>query len=178
MSDAAPAWVAEHLRAGERAVWWARPARAGALAILAYTTITAAVLVGSYRAGFDSPGILLEGAPALVVALLGVLLEAGRRLTRLLRTSYVVTDDRLYVVTSRFATDVQAIPLSRLARVELRQSPLGRLLGYWSAEVRAYGEAERSRVVVRAIADGPGLFGQLSVGLERAARASWVVRGD
>lgn len=174
----APEWVRAHLRPGEDARWWGRAAPAGVLAVLAYAAVTTAAIVISYVYGFERGGLILTGAPALVVAVAGILFESARRVARLLRTSYVVTDERLYVITARFATDVQVVPLARVARIELRQGPLGRLLRYWTADVRAYGEEERGRVRVRAVRDGPGLLGQLGRGATENARASWLLHGD
>lgn len=173
-----PAWVRAHLGPGERARWWARPASAGVAAVLLSGSVAVGATIVSFALGYSRGGLLLTGAPALVVALGGVVLEVARRVLRLLRTSYVVTDERLYVLTSRFTTDLQVVPLAAIARVELRQGPLGRLFGYWSARVGTHGEAARPRVLVRAIEDGPGLLEQLSRGAAENAQPEWILGGS
>lgn len=177
MMGAPPSWAIEHLRPGEAPRWWARPSMVGIVPILASTVAAVAAIVASYAWGFDQPGLILTGIPALVLALGGLLIRGGQRFVRLRSTSYVVTRDRLYVITSRLTSDVKTVPLARVTRVSLQQGPLGRALGYWSAEVRAFG-SEASHVVVPAIRDGQGLLDELGSGMDRSANANWLLRGD
>lgn len=173
----APEWTRAHLQPGEAPRWWGRPTAAGVAAVALSGALTVTVLVGSFLLGFDAPGLVLTGAPALSVAVAGALFETGRRVARLLRTSYVVTEERLYVITSRFTTDVQSVPLERLARVEVRQSPLGRALGYWTLRVRAQGANEKTQVSIRAVRDGAGLADELARSYDRTANLAWLRQG-
>lgn len=172
-----PPWATAHLRPGEAPIWWAKPSRYG-LAPIGLSTVAGALAIGvmAYY-GVERPGAVLTGLPALVLAVGGLLLELGRRVMRLLFASYVITDERLYVITSFIETDVRTLPLARVSRVTLRQGPLARLLGLWTARISAYGEA-RASVRVAAIRDGDGLLREASAGMARSARADWLVRGD
>lgn len=174
---AVPAWVQAHLRPGEEALWWARPSLVGLVPILSSAVVTAALLLVSEHFGIREPGSLLEGTPALVLALGGLFVETVRRFLRLRYTSFVLTRDRVYVVTTVFTADVRSVPLSRLSVVDVRQGPFGRALGYWSATLSTYGSEERA-VRMPAIRDGPGLLREAGAGLRRGANASWLMHGD
>lgn len=172
-----PPWATAHLRPGEAALWWAKPSRFG-LAPIGISTLAGALAIGATAYyGVDRPGALFTGLPALVLAVGGLLIELGRQVMRLLFASYVITDERLYVITSFIETDVRTVPLARVSRVTLRQGPLARMFGLWTARVAAYGEG-RSSVQVQAIRDGDGLLRETSAGMTRSARADWLVRGD
>lgn len=172
-----PAWATAHLRPGEAALWWAKPSRFG-LAPIALSTLVGALAIGATAYyGIERPGALVTGLPAIILAVGGLLIELGRQVMRLLFASYVITDERLYVITSFIETDVRTVPLARVSRVTLRQGPLARVFGLWTARVAAYGEA-RASVQVQAIRDGDGLLRETSAGMTRSARADWLVRGD
>lgn len=172
----APPWARAHLRPGEEALWWARPSLFGLVPIVLSTLAAGAGVAVSAYYGYERPG-LLTGAPALALAVGGLLLELGRRALRLGFTSYVVTTERVYAITSFLATDVRSVPLSRVSRVVVRQGLAGRALGLWTATVSGYGEARQS-LRIPAIRDGRGLLDHASGGMARAANADWLVRGD
>lgn len=172
---------ARHVRPGERVLWEARPSMVGLVPILLSALGAIAGLAATTYFRVDQPGLLLTGVPALVVAVLGILAESGRRFLRLRFTSYLVTEERLYVVTSFVSTDVRAVPLARASRVSVRQGIFGRALGFWSAEVTTYDagrEREQRAVSIPAIRDGPGLLQHVSAGLRRNANVAWLRRGD
>lgn len=172
----APPWATENLRPGEEPLWWARPSLLGLVPIVLSTAAAGAVLALTTYYGFEEPGIV-RGTPALVLAVGGLLVEFARRFVQLRFSSYVITDDRLYVVTSFLTTDARSVPLSRVSRVVVRQGLLGRVFGVWTAAVTAYGEA-RTSVQVQAIRDGDGLLRAVQDGTARGANAEWLVRGD
>lgn len=176
MSDAAPAWVRAHLRPDERVRWWARPSLVGIVPILASSVAAVSYLVASVLFDLEQPG-LLTGAPALLLAAAGILVEFVRRFVKLRYTGYVVTDDRLYEITSFLTTNARSIPLSKATHVAVRQGLFGRLFGYWSARVSGY-KSEAGAVELPAIRDGEGLLREASAGLRRGANVSWLLRGD
>lgn len=176
MSEAPP-WVTAHLRPGESPVWWAKPSLLGVFPILLSTAVGVIVLLVSIRMGIEDPAAFVTGAPAIILALGGLAIELARRIVRLVFASYVITRDRLYVITSFLTTDVRSVPLSRVSRVVVRQGVLARVFGLWTAHVTAYGEAKTS-VQVLAIRDGVGLLREAQAGTARGANADWLVRGD
>lgn len=173
--SAPPAWVAAHLRPGERVRWWGRPSLVGLAPILASAAGGAAYLALSVWLRVEEPG-LLTGAPALVVAVLGLLLETGRRFARLRFTTFVVTDERFYAITSFFETDVKSVPLGRVSHVSMRRGVSGALLGFWTARVGVHGA--EGALAVPAMRDADALLRELSEGQRRAADAAWLLRGD
>lgn len=176
MSAPVPAWVLPHLRPGETPRWWGRPSLVGLVPIAASLLAGVAYLVATQRLGLEEPGPL-QGTAALVVALAGLLAEAARRFTRLRFTTFVVTDERFYAITTFLATDVRAVPFSRVSHVALRQGPAGALLGFWSARIGVTGE-EKGALRVPAIRDGESLLREVLEGQRRGADAAWLLRGD
>lgn len=173
--------IAAHVRAGEVVRWSARPSLVGLLPILASAALTSAGLVATTYYGIEEPGVLLTGAPAFALAVLGILAEAARRFVRLRFTTFAITDERVYEVTSFFTTRVRAVPLSRATHVELRQGLFGRALGFWSGEISLYDtgpDAQTRAIRIPAIRDGPGLLQEMSAGLRRGANVAWLRRGD
>lgn len=173
--------IAQHVRPGETIRWSARPSLVGLLPILASAAATAAGLVATTYYGIEEPGMLLTGAPAFALAVLGILAEAARRFVRLRFTTFAITDERVYEVTSFFTTRVRAVPLARAAHVTLRQGLFGRALGFWTGEISLYesGGSEQARAIrIPAIRDGPGLLDEMSAGLRRGANVEWLRRGD
>lgn len=164
-----------HLRPGEEARWWCRPSLVGLVPILASAAAGAAYLVASVVYGFEEPGIL-SGAPAVFVASAGLAIELVRKLIRLRFTTYVVTDERLYAITTFLESDVKSIPLSRVSHVRVRRGPMGALLGFWNARVGIHGE--QGALSVPAIRDGERLLAEVSDGQRRGADAAWLLRGD
>jgi membrane protein YdbS with pleckstrin-like domain len=144
---------------------------------LASTALAAAATLLSARFNIREPGTILEGTPALVVALGGLVVEAVRRFLRLRYTSFVITRDRVYVITSMFTTNTRSVPISRLSAVHVRQGPFGRWFGYWSATLASYGSEDKS-IAMPAIRDGRGLLQEASAGMRRGANAAWLTRGD
>lgn len=176
--SAVPEWVRAQLRPGEEVVWWARPSLVGLVPILASTLFGVAFVVVTSTYGYQQPSVLsLTGTPALLVALGGVLLESARRFVKLRFTTYVITRERFYAITSFLETNARGVPLARMTSVALRQGLAGRLFGFWSATLGVYGEG-RGVVQVLAIRDGEGLLREASEGQRRGANAAWLLRGD
>lgn len=177
MDDIADAFMREHVRPGERIVWKARPSLVGLVPILASGLGAIAFLATTAYLGIDEPGVVLRGTPALVVAVLGVLLGTGRRFIQLRFTTFVVTDERFYAITSFLETNARSVPLARMSGVSLRQGVFGRVLGLWHARIATYGEGERA-LDLPAIRDGEGLLREASAGMRRGANVAWLTRGD
>lgn len=176
-SARAPPWAEEHLRPGEEVVWWCRPSLYGLAPILASAALGGLLLYLSVRFDVREPGALFTGTPALLLAIGGILVEAARKFVRLRYTTFVITRERLYAITTFLTTNARSVPLSRASLVTVRQGPVGRLLGFWTAHVTTYGEGGQ-RMEVPAIRDGEGLLREASLGMRRGANASWLLRGD
>lgn len=176
MSGPAPAWVLANLRPGEEPLYWCRPSMIGILPIFASTVAGITILVAQHTWGLESPG-LVQGQPALVLAVMGLTGGFVRQLARLRFTTYVVTRERFYALTTFFARDAKSVPLSRVSTVSVRRGAMGWLLGYWSARVGLYGE-ERSAIQMPAIREGARLLDELAAGQRRASDAAWLLRGD
>lgn len=127
--------------------------------------------------GFESPGTVFRGTPALILAVGGIMVETARRFIKLRFTTFVVTNERFYSITSFLETDARSIPLSRATHVSVRQGLAGRALGFWNARVSGYGRRERG-VDIPAIRDGEGLLRELGRGMRRGANVAWLRRGD
>lgn len=171
-----PAWVLDHVAAGERVAWWCRPSLVGLLPITASALGGALGLAATHAFGIQEPGPI-QGRPALVLAVMGLVAEFVRKLIRLRFTTFVVTDQRLYAITTFFTTNARSVPLARVSHVALRQGPLARLLGLWTARVGVTGEENRA-VALPSISDGDGLLRELAAGQRRGADAAWLLRGD
>ncbi|HVM45265.1 MAG TPA: PH domain-containing protein [Candidatus Thermoplasmatota archaeon] len=174
--SALPSWQRAHLRPEERVLWSARPSLVGLIPIIAYAVAAFAALVVMRWFGFEEPGAIVRGSAGLALAVLGILVEAARRFVRLRFTTFVVTDERFYSITSFLETNVRSVPLARATRVSLRQGLAGRLLGFWNASIATYGEGARA-LDIPAIRDGEGLLREMSAGLRRGANVGWL-RGD
>lgn len=166
-----------HLRPDERILWRARPSLVGLLPIVAYTAAALAVILLGARLGIQEPGTIIRGTPALLLAIAGVLIETGRRYVKLRYTTFIVTDQRFYAITTFLETDTRSIPLSRATHVHVRQGITGRLLGIWSARITGYGRRERG-FDIPAIRDGEGLLRELGAGMRRGANVEWLRSGD
>lgn len=177
MTATVPDWTRAHLHEGEEPLWWARPSLLGVVPILAGAALTAAGTVAAARYGFEPPTPFVEGSAALVLALVGLAFETARRFLRLRFTSYVVTTERIYVVTSFLETHVRAVPVARLARAALRQGPVARLFGLWTARLGTHGD-ERGAVEIASVRDGAALLAAVATAQRRGADASWLLRGD
>lgn len=169
--------IGRHLRPDERVLWQARPSLVGLVPILVSTALGLAGIVVSAWLGIEEPGALLRGTPAFVIAVGGVLVETTRRFVKLRFTTFVVTDQRFYAITTFLETDARSLPLSRATHVSVRQGLAGRLLGFWSACVTGYGRRERG-FDIPAIRDGEGLLRELGGGMRRGANVAWLRRGD
>lgn len=167
-----------HVPAGERILWSARPSLVGLVPILVYAALALLGIGLSRYYGVDEPGLVFRGSAALVVAVGGVLVEATRRFIRLRFTTFVVTDQRFYAITSFFETNARSIPLSRATHVALRQGPFARALGLWNAQISTYGARSERRLEIPAIRDGEGLLRELSAGMRRGANVAWLRSGD
>lgn len=176
MREPVPAWVLAHLRPGEEPLYWCRPSMVGILPIFASTVAGIGILVAQHMWGLESPG-LVQGQPALVLAVLGLAGGFVRQLARLRFTTYVVTRERFYALTTFLARDAKSVPLSRVSTVSLRRGVMGWLLGYWSARVGLYGE-EKHGIDVPAVREGARLLDELAAGQRRASDAAWLLRGD
>lgn len=166
-----------HVRPGERVLWWARPSLVGLLPIIAYTVFGIAGLFAASYFGFEEPGTILRGTPALLLGVGGVLVETVRRFVRLRFTTFIVTDQRFYAITSFIETNARSVPLSRATQVTLRQGLFGRALGFWHAHVSTYGQGERG-LDIPAIRDGQGLLREMGAGQRRGANVAWLRQGD
>jgi uncharacterized membrane protein YdbT with pleckstrin-like domain len=136
----------------------------------------AAYLVATQTLGLEEPGPF-QGAPALLLAVAGLVAEFARRFTQLRFTTFVVTGERFYAITTFLTTDVRSVPFSRVSQVSLRQGLAGRLLGFWSARIGVTGE-EKGALRVPAIRDGERLLREVLEGQRRGADAAWLLRGD
>lgn len=165
-----------HVRPGETVLWSARPSLVGLVPILASMLAAILGLALSTIYGLQTPS-LLAGAPALVLAIGGIFVETARRFVRLRFTTFVVTDARVYSITSFLETNARSIPLSRATHVSLRQGLAGRVFGFWSARISTYGEGGRA-LEIPAIRDGGGLLREMSAGMRRGANVAWLRRGD
>lgn len=170
------AWQMSHVRADERVLWSARPSLIGLVPVLGYGVAGIAGLAAMSYFGFEDPGSLIRGTAGLIVAVGGVLVETARRFVRLRFTTFVVTDQRFYAITSFLETNVRSIPLARATAVTLRQGIAGRIFGFWHARVATYGEGARG-LDIPAIRDGEGLLREVSAGMRRGANVGWL-RGD
>lgn len=167
----------QHVRPGERILWHARPSLVGLLPIFAYAAFAVAGIAVSTYFGIEDPASVFRGSAALVVAIGGVLVETVRRFIRLRFTTFVVTDQRFYAITSFLETNARSVPLSRATHVALRQGVMGRVFGFWNAHVSTYGKGERG-LDIPAIRDGEGLLREMGAGLRRGANVAWLTRGD
>lgn len=168
----------DHVRPDEQIRWIARPSLVGLVPIVFYTASAIALLVLGSRMGLEDPTSALRGAPALVLAVAGIAIETGRRFVKLRFTTYVVTDQRIYSITSFLETDARSIPLARLTAVTVRQGLFGRILGLWQARISTFGGEGGRGLEVPAIRDGEGLLREASAGLRRGANVSWLRGGD
>lgn len=176
MSDASLERARRHVAPGETILWSARPSLIGLVPILAYgLAALAGIIIASYL-GVEDPMSVLRGAPGVALGVLGVLFETMRRFVRLRSTTFVVTDQRFYAITSFFETTARSVPLARATHVSLRQGLAGRVLGFWQARISTYG-AEGRALDIPAIRDGDGLLRELSAGMRRGANVGWL-RGD
>lgn len=166
-----------HVRPGEAVLWWARPSLVGLLPIFAYSAFGIVGLLAFSYFGFEEPGTILRGTPALVLGIGGVLVETARRFVRLRFTTFIVTDQRFYAITSFVETNARSVPLSRATHVSLSQGIFGRALGFWHAHVSTYGQGERG-LDIPAIRDGEGLLREMSAGQRRGANVAWLRQGD
>jgi uncharacterized membrane protein YdbT with pleckstrin-like domain len=149
----------------------------GLVPIVASLLVGAAYLVATQALGIEEPGPF-QGAPALALAVAGLVAEFVRRFTRLRFTTFVVTDERFYAITTFLTTDVRSVPFSRVSHVSLRRGLTGSLLGFWSARVGVTGGQEKGALRVPAIRDGERLLREVAEGQRRGADAAWLLRGD
>ena len=133
-------------------------------------------LVVAQAVGFEEPGPF-RGAPALAIAVVGLAAEFARKFTRLRFTTFVVTSERFYAITTFLTTDVRSVPFSRVSHVSLRQGLAGTLLGFWSARIGVTGE-EVGALSIPAIRDGERLLREVAEGQRRGSDAAWLLRGD
>ena len=168
----------QHVRPGETILWHARPSLVGLLPILAYGAFALAGIVVTTYLGVEDPASILRGSAAVVVAVGGVLIETVRRFIRLRFTTFVVTNERFYAITSFLETNARSVPLSHATHVALRQGALARMLGLWNAQVSTYGARRERNLDIPAIRDGEGLLRELSAGMRRGANVEWLRRGD
>ena len=177
MSDRALEYARRHVKADETILWSARPSLIALVPVFAYGLAALAGVVAASYLGVEDPASILRGTPGLVVAVGGVLIETARRFVRLRFTTFVVTDQRFYAITSFLETTARSVPLSRATHVSLRQGLAGRVLGFWSAHVSSYGQGERG-FEVPAIRDGHGLLREVGAGMRRGANVAWLRSGD
>jgi len=175
--SAAPAWATAHIGRDEVVLWWARPSLVGLMPILTSMAAAVAYLFFSLRAGLDTPSVV-TGSAAAVLAGFGIITEAGRKFVRLRYTSFVITDAHIYAITTFLSTNVRAVPLAKATRVALRQGPIGRVLGLWTARIASYGTSDERTIELPAIRDGEGLLREASIGMRRGANLKWLRRGD
>lgn len=157
-------------------LWSARPSLVGLVPIVGYTLLAFVGLGASSYFGFEQPGTILRGSAGFALAVIGILVETARRFVRLRFTTFVVTHERFYSITSFLETNVRSVPLGKATRVSLRQGLAGRALGFWSARIGTYGEGA-SVLDVPAIRDGEGLLREVGAGMRRGANVGWL-RGD
>jgi len=169
-------WQLAHVRADERVLWSARPSLVGLVPIVLYFMAAFAGLWLTRYLGVEDPGAIVRGSAGLVLAIGGILIETGRRFVRLRFTTFVVTDQRFYSITSFLETNVRSIPLARASAVTVRQGLAGRIFGFWNARIATYGEEGRA-LDIPAIRDGEGLLREVSAGMGRGANVGWL-RGD
>lgn len=177
MSVEVHALARQHIKADETILWSARPSLIGLVPILASAAAALVGIVVASYFGVEDPMTVLRGTAGLVLAVAGVLLETARRFIRLRFTTFVVTDQRFYAITSFLETTARSVPLSRATHVSVRQGLAGRVLGFWSAHVSSYGQGERG-FEVPAIRDGEGLLREMGAGMRRGANVAWLRRGD
>lgn len=177
MDGAAWSLARDHVRPGETILWTARPSLIGLVPILfSGLGAIAGIAVAAYF-GVEDPTNILRGAPALLLALAGVLVQTARRFVKLRFTTFVITNERLYSITSFLETDARSIPLARVSGIALNQGVFGRALGFWNGRIATYGEEGRA-LDIPAIRDGEGLLREASAGLRRGANVAWLRRGD
>lgn len=148
----------------------------GLVPIVASVLVGAAYLVVAQAFGIEEPGPF-RGAPALALAVAGLVAEFVRKFTRLRFTTFVVTDERFYAITTFLTTDVRSVPFSRVSHVSLRKGLAGTLLGFWSARIGVTGE-EGGALSLPAIRDGERLLREVAEGQRRGSDAAWLLRGD
>lgn len=170
------AWQLAHVNPDERVLWSARPSLIGLLPIFAYAAAALGALAAMSYFGIEEPGAIVRGSAGFALAIGGILLESGRRFVRLRFTTFVVTDQRFYTITSFLETNVRSVPLARTTAVSLQQGVAGRVLGFWNARIATYGEGARG-LDIPAIRDGEGLLREVSAGMRRGANVGWL-RGD
>lgn len=169
--------VISHVRPDERVLWSARPSLVGLLPVFGYAFAGVAGIVVAGYFGFEEPGAIVTGSAGALLAVGGVLVETARRFVRLRFTTFVVTDQRFYAITSFLETNVRSIPLERATAVTIAQGFWGTLLGLWRARVGTYGENNARALDIPAIRDGEGLLREVGAGMRRGANVGWL-RGD
>jgi len=166
-----------HVRPGERIRWVARPSLLGLAPILLGG---AAATLGGWIGPFLVFGAEPEAFGLATFAMLivfGFLPAVGKRVLALVFSRYVVTEERVYAITSFVSVNVQSVPLSRLSRVTVSQGPILNWFDLWTATISAYGEAGTT-IVIPAFRDGGRLLAETSDGIERGANVAWIVKGD
>ncbi|WP_255169566.1 PH domain-containing protein [Natrononativus amylolyticus] len=137
--ESAPGWL--HLGEDETVVWHSRPHPITMGAGL--PAGVALALVGFLLAGWGSTG---DGSTLLVaLGVLCVLAGAALALAQYVvwtNTRYVLTSAELYKKHGVVSRDVTQFRLDRIQNTSLRQSPIGRLLGYGELTVYTAGSGE------------------------------------
>ena len=139
MSDRSPDWL--HLNDGEEVVWESRPHPIAMGRGL--PTGVALVLVGLFLAGWGT-----TGGGSEILTMFGVLIAlAGAATLGYLyafwtNTRYVITTSELYEKRGVVSRDVTQFRLERVQNTSLRQSTVGRLLGYGELTVYTAGSGD------------------------------------
>ncbi|MFC4249750.1 PH domain-containing protein [Natribaculum luteum] len=139
MSDGStPDWL--HLGEGEAVVWESRPhpVAMGSRLLVGVSLVLVGFLVAVWGAA-DGVGVVT--AIGLVVAIVG----AGLAVVRYVHwttTRYVITTSELYEKRGVVSRDVTQFRLDRIQNTSLRQSALGRLLGYGNLTVYTAGSGD------------------------------------
>jgi uncharacterized membrane protein YdbT with pleckstrin-like domain len=177
LDSAAWSLARDHVRPGETILWSARPSLVGIIPILLSGGGAVVAITLAAWFGVEDPTSFLRGTPALVLAVGGVLVQTVRRFVKLRFTTFVITDKRIYSISSFLETDARSIPLARASGVSVKQGVFGRVLGFWNGRIATYGEEGRA-LDIPAIRDGEGLLREASTGLRRGANVAWLRRGD
>jgi Bacterial PH domain len=102
------------------------------------------ILVGAAVAGFVSESALQSGSVGLaeVIWVLWAVLAAwqGWQVANWWRKYFVVTENRLMLITSLLDTDVGMMPLAKVTDMRLHQTSFGHLLGYAEFIVESAGQ--------------------------------------
>jgi len=103
-----------------------------------FTLLAMAALISLFGSGFDTQSKFLCVIASFVLGVIGIaqLLTAW---TKRITTELAVTNRRIIHKTGLFGRNTREMNREKVESVDVRQSPLGRILGYGTISVRGIG---------------------------------------